>query len=247
MNFRQIALPLVALATVVAGCAAESGASQDSSDESVQSTSEALTYKVQVHRLFSGTHHFYTRASAADMAAYRANGWTDEGVAFHCWNNNEGPGRQPLFRMYNSANGDHYYTTATDRSSAIAAGWHDEEILCWVPTTDVAGSCRLYRSWNFTDHFMTTSGPEAGLADRCDGYVWDGMAAVVFPASSGGSCDTAAGRGDIAYLNRTGKCPAPRSCAVCNTGGCRCDYETPEQLCANRGGVNPELGCVQQP
>jgi hypothetical protein len=233
MSLRRIALPLVALVTVVAGCAAENGNPQGSSDEAVQSTSEALTFKVAVHRFRSGTHHFYARASVEDIRAYSADGWIHEEVAFKCWNNGATPGTQPLYRMYNSANGDHYYTTATDRSSAVAAGWHDEEILCWVPTTDVAGSCRLYRQWNFTDHFMSTSGREAGLAGRCDGYQWDGIAAVVFPAS-GTSCDTAADRADIAYLEKTGKCPGPWDCTWCGATAdtCRCGHGTTAELCA---------------
>jgi len=41
--------------------------------------------------------------------------------------------------------------------------------------------------------------------------------------------------------------PPPNfTCAVCNNGSCQCGSQTGSQLCANRGGVNRTLGCIQQ-
>ncbi|MHC2585437.1 hypothetical protein [Bradyrhizobium diazoefficiens] len=41
--------------------------------------------------------------------------------------------------------------------------------------------------------------------------------------------------------------PPSFTCAVCNNGTCQCGSQTPGQLCVNHGGVDPTLGCVQQP
>ena len=40
--------------------------------------------------------------------------------------------------------------------------------------------------------------------------------------------------------------PPNFTCAVCKNGSCQCGSQTPNQLCANRGGVDPTLGCIQQ-
>jgi len=41
--------------------------------------------------------------------------------------------------------------------------------------------------------------------------------------------------------------PPPNfTCAVCNNGSCQCGSQTQSQLCANHGGVDPTLGCIQQ-
>ncbi len=41
--------------------------------------------------------------------------------------------------------------------------------------------------------------------------------------------------------------PPPNfTCAVCNNGSCQCGSQTQSQLCANHGGIDPTLGCIQQ-
>jgi hypothetical protein len=39
----------------------------------------------------------------------------------------------------------------------------------------------------------------------------------------------------------------PFACAACNDGSCQCGNETRAQLCARHNGVDPRLGCIQQP
>jgi hypothetical protein len=40
--------------------------------------------------------------------------------------------------------------------------------------------------------------------------------------------------------------PPNFTCAVCKNGSCQCGSQTQSQLCANHGGVDPTLGCIQQ-
>ena len=49
------------------------------------------------------------------------------------------------------------------------------------------------------------------------------------------------------YEAATSPPPPNFTCALCNNGTCHCGSETQGQLCVNQGGVNPTLGCVQQP
>lgn len=103
--------------------------------------------------------HLYT-ASAAERGAMLAAGWHDEGVACRVVDRPE-PGLAPLLRLFHPsahdhayeelplvalyagvvplfalfrrATVDHFYTTSREeRAAALAAGWDDEGVACFV-------------------------------------------------------------------------------------------------------------------
>lgn len=63
-------------------------------------------------------------------------------------------------------------------------------------------------------------------------------------------CVTPATRAQAAYDNAHAQERFLRNwytCAFCNDGTCQCGYGTSASLCSARGGVNPSIGCIQQP
>lgn len=94
----------------------------------------------------------------------------------------QNPARIPLYRLYASWNGDHFYAISeSERASAIQGGYISEGIACYVPSTEGANIVplfRLYASWN-GDHFYTINVSEKDAA-VAGGYVFEGIACYVF-------------------------------------------------------------------
>jgi hypothetical protein len=56
------------------------------------------------------------------------------------------PGTVPLFRSFNAANGDHFYTTSMiEWNNAVSGGWAKEGIACWVFDSARAGAVPFHR------------------------------------------------------------------------------------------------------
>jgi hypothetical protein len=90
----------------------------------------------------------------------------------------------PLYRLYNAAVKDHFYTmSAAERNNAVAAdGYTYEGIAAYVFSTQVAGSVPLYRLYNagVKDHFYTTDAAERDRAtSAAGGYQYEGIACYV--------------------------------------------------------------------
>ena len=72
--------------------------------------------------------------------------------------------RVPLYRYWNPAIGDHFYTTNWSELGSGRYGWNYEGIQCFVSGQTQSGLVPLYRYWNPTigDHFYTTNWAELG-------------------------------------------------------------------------------------
>jgi hypothetical protein len=94
------------------------------------------------------------------------------------------PGTVPLYRLFNAAVTDHFYTTsATERMQAMTGGYMDEGITGYVHAAAVAGSVPLFRLFSpmVGDHFYTVDRDERDRAIVQFGYVDEGVAAHVLP------------------------------------------------------------------
>jgi hypothetical protein len=92
----------------------------------------------------------------------------------------------PLFRLYNPATGDHFYTmSAAERNSATALGYHSEGTACSIYDGQAPGTVPLYRAFRpgASDHFYTTSGAERNAAIATLGYQDEGITGYVFAAA----------------------------------------------------------------
>jgi cytolysin (calcineurin-like family phosphatase) len=100
----------------------------------------------------------------------------------------------PLYRAYNDARSDHFYTTSlAEYDNAIQnCGYKGEGVACMVyssPDYDPESLIPFYRAFNPTifDHFYTTS--EAEYINACEhlGYNPEGIQCYVFPANISGN------------------------------------------------------------
>ena len=56
--------------------------------------------------------------------------------------------RQPMYRLYNKYTGEHHYTSsASERDKVIAAGWNDEGVGWYAPSTSSTPVYRVYNSY----------------------------------------------------------------------------------------------------
>jgi hypothetical protein len=132
--------------------------------------------------------HLYTMSTSE-----RPSGWNLEGVgwfAFAAQPSLPPPNHTiPLYRWYNSANTDHFYTSDPKGEKAPQDGYHSEGITCWIfdpAKPPPAGSVPLYRFVR-TDgsgvHFYTISTGGENLA----GYASEGSIGFVYPQYVGGT------------------------------------------------------------
>jgi hypothetical protein len=98
---------------------------------------------------------------------------------------NSVPSPVPLFRTYQPAIVDHFYTTnAAETQNAINnLGYNDEGVAARIWPTDGDGLVPLYRMYSpgATDHFYTTNPAERDNAIYNLGYNDEGIAGFVFP------------------------------------------------------------------
>lgn len=115
-----------------------------------------------VYRLYnpnSGDHHFTASNKEANDCAN--NGWSYEGVAFHCG------GDVPVYRLYNQATGWHMMTTSEDeKNNCISYGWTYEGIAFNVVTSSDKPIYRLYNP-NNGFHMWTASYDEVKHIVEC--------------------------------------------------------------------------------
>lgn len=74
------------------------------------------------------------------------------------------PGTMPLYRLWNPAISDHFYTTNSQERDVAKEvyGYSDEGTACWVFIEPGPSRCKLYRMYSetLTDHFYTLSAIE---------------------------------------------------------------------------------------
>ncbi|KAI0317076.1 hypothetical protein OF83DRAFT_1172313 [Amylostereum chailletii] len=132
----------------------------------------------------SATDHFYT-TNALEMENAVANlGYASEGDAALIFGTQDPTSVTiPLYRIYRSADTDHFYTTdANERANTIAGGGTDEGIAGYVYSSSVCpGLVPFYRAFSPSadDHFYTTNLAERNTAITSLGYVDEGVAAYV--------------------------------------------------------------------
>jgi len=92
-----------------------------------------------------------------------------------------------LYRYWNSALTDHFYTTNWAELGGGAHGWASEGIQCYIFPSAALGLVPLYRYWNsaLADHFYTTNWAELG--NGAHGWAYEGVQGYVRPTPASGS------------------------------------------------------------
>ena len=137
--------------------------------------------------VYNSGDHFYTTDLKERNNAIAEHGYIDDGVPIAGYIfKDEGlfsasSKRVELFRLYNSARGDHFYTTsAAERDKAKDENGYKNDgvpIAGYVYLTKVTGTVKFYRLYKPKngDHFYTTDLAERQKAIEKDGYTYDGV------------------------------------------------------------------------
>ena len=84
--------------------------------------------------------------------------------------------RVEMYRIYNSFTGEHLYTSsASERDSNVKAGWKDEGIEWYAPSTSKTPVYRLYNPYTSDHHFTTKKSEYDSLAKsgwKQEGISW---------------------------------------------------------------------------
>ena len=97
----------------------------------------------------------------------------------------EQPNTRPLYRLYNGALTDHFYTLDSGWEGSATQGWNYEKIECWMLADKSTGAVSLYRWWGKDNHFYTTAS-DGEMAQQM-GYNNDGGRACIFPTQVAGT------------------------------------------------------------
>lgn len=147
------------------------------------------TPKVNIYRYFRGANvdHFYTanpkEIGTTTQGQVGNHGYRCEGVGFQCYPN-AAPGRLPLYRYWNSAVSDHFYTTNANEIGTTTPGqvgrhgYRSEGITCFVVTSGTP-VYRYYLGGPNANHFYTQNAGEIGTTTPGQrgnhGYVSEGI------------------------------------------------------------------------
>lgn len=96
-------------------------------------------------------------------------------------------GRVPLYRYWNNAAGDHFYTTNWGELGGGRQGWAYEGVQCLIAPASAPGLVPLFRYWNAaaSDHFYTTNWSELGGGRH--GWAYEGVQGWVSPTAQPGA------------------------------------------------------------
>jgi YD repeat-containing protein len=111
--------------------------------------------------------HFYTASESERSIVKNTNrsGYLPEGIAFYAYNA-QVVDSLPVYRFYNSKNGDHFYTIAEDEKNTVISnpqwGYIYEKIAFYAYASQLNNSSPIYRFYNSAtgDHFYTASESE---------------------------------------------------------------------------------------
>ena len=95
---------------------------------------------VPLYRYYNGHDHFYTtnanEIGTTVPGVTGKHGYKSEGIAGYCFPHDtaQSDGDTPLYRAYNSGNGDHFYTTSVQEmvQATLPTRWTFEGITCYV-------------------------------------------------------------------------------------------------------------------
>jgi hypothetical protein len=128
--------------------------------------------------------HVY-KLNKRELGTDGKSGWRFQGVQCYIYNRNV-TGSIPLYHYWNVERGDDFYTIdVRELGPEGKSGYVMKKILGWVPQIEVEGSVPLYRYYNhgIGDHFYTNNWSHLGTGKH--GFVFQGIAANVFPDPSG--------------------------------------------------------------
>lgn len=94
--------------------------------------------------------------------------------------------QQDIYRLYNKATGEHFYTASSGEKDHLVAGGWKYEGIGWRALTQGDPVYRLYNPNNGGDHYYTVNHDEASKLVQL-GWLWDNAANPVF--YSGGNYD----------------------------------------------------------
>lgn len=98
--------------------------------------------------------------------------------------------RTPVYRMWNPAKTDHFYTTSYNEYSktAVNSGYKQQGILGYIFSNSQPGTTPIYRMWNpaVSDHVYTTSFNEYSTKSVY-GYKQEGILGYIFSSSQPGT------------------------------------------------------------
>ena len=122
--------------------------------------------QVPIYRFYNPNSgdHFYTASEneKSILANTNKSGYLIEGVAFYAYNS-QITNTLPVYRFFNSANGDHFYTISEDEKKSLIDnpqwGYSYENIAFYTYNSQLIGSLPIYRFYNSTnsDHLYTIS------------------------------------------------------------------------------------------
>lgn len=102
----------------------------------------------------------------------------------------------PMYRLYNPNSGEHFYTSSVaEKNACVTAGWNDEGIGWYSPSTGLTASTPVYRIYNTVsgEHYYTSNKAEAdfiysstqrqqvceGIFAKKAGYYVDGVGNIL--------------------------------------------------------------------
>jgi len=174
---------------VLTGCSADADQAFEEINEPIVATKTVWSSLLPDSR---GRDHFYSDNPAEFNLN---NGWVFEMARFSV-RTGSGGGSVKLRRYWNARISDHFYTTdALEGQKAVSIGYVDETNTPgydpWVYTTQVSGTCPVYRLWSKEgkeDHFYTMSPSERdaavslpGCGFPCYPYKYEGIAFYAYP------------------------------------------------------------------
>jgi hypothetical protein len=131
--------------------------------------------------------HFYTidRAEILDKSKSGLTEYTEERPVGYIFPTRQ-PSTLPLYRLYNSAKVDHFYTTSEkERDAAVKRdGYKMEGTAGYIYPRSGCGGVPLYRMFicgDNWDHFYTTNVEEKDNAIAPGGYRDEGIVGYIFP------------------------------------------------------------------
>lgn len=157
--------------------------------------------------------HFYTTSQSECDNAFALLNYISEGVACYVFAT-EQLNTGPLFRLFNPATGDHFYTTSTMERDA-AVGYVPEGIACYVYEFPAPGTTALFRlvNPNTGDHFYTISQFEVDSAVAAYGYIAEGTTCFVFSSQDPGTIPLF--RMVLVDAHKSNPIPTPWAVLVC--------------------------------